>query len=97
MKKYFTLLSHSTLPKNKLQQEVWGMLENESNKVIDDLELSVVEIRNTIIQLNENYPRCQDLSVHEDRYSEGLINLHIQLQHGDQGPGVCFSYHLIKE
>lgn len=97
MKTYFTLLSHSTQAKNKLQQEIWTMLEEQSNRVTDDLELSIVEIRNKVIELNEKHPRCQPLSVSEGRHTEDNINLYIRLPHGDQGPGVSFSYHLIKK
>lgn len=97
MKKYFTLLSHSTQAKNKLQHEIWAMLEERSNRIVDDLELSIVQIRNKIIELNEKHARCQPLSAQEDRNSEDNINLYVRLQYGDQGPHVNFSYHLIKQ
>ncbi|CDS92723.1 hypothetical protein BN1088_1431061 [Sphingobacterium sp. PM2-P1-29] len=53
IRQYFTLLSHSTNPKNKLQEAIWDLFNEESNKVTDDLELFVVRMKNSVVKLCE--------------------------------------------
>lgn len=96
-KQYFTLLSHSTNPKNKLQEAIWDLFTAESNRVTDDLELFVVRMKNSVVKLCQQFPRCQEMLVSENRYDHGSVTLYVRLKGGDQGPGLNFTFYQIKK
>ncbi|MDY3547333.1 hypothetical protein PG291_01795 [Riemerella anatipestifer] len=61
--KYFTHLSSSNLPKNSLQKEMLAFLEDQSNRLIKDLEDFKTYIKNETEKMVRGNRRCKPISV----------------------------------
>ncbi|MFX1715401.1 hypothetical protein JZ949_10105, partial [Riemerella anatipestifer] len=60
--KYFTHLSNSNMPKNSLQKEMLAFLEDQSNRLIEDLEDFKIFLRNKTRKISESNRRCKPIS-----------------------------------
>ncbi|MFX1715387.1 hypothetical protein JZ949_10035 [Riemerella anatipestifer] len=73
--KYFTHLSSSNLPKNSLQKEMLAFLEDQSNRLIEDLEDFKIFLRNKTRKISESNRRCKPISASFYQSTKGTWGL----------------------
>ncbi|GAA0885829.1 hypothetical protein GCM10009120_44280 [Sphingobacterium siyangense subsp. cladoniae] len=95
--RYFTHLSWNTNPKNALQAELWEFMKDASNRVTEDGQYVIEKIKNKLNELNSHNARCKPMAIRMHSSSDGTIIAFIRLEEGDQGPGLNFTFHPIKE
>lgn len=75
MKQYFTKLHSTNMPKNKLQAAVVDLLKSHSNRLTNDRDALVANIKSAIIHLNKLYNKCQPLPCNIWESSDTAISI----------------------
>ncbi len=77
MPKYFTYLANNCSPANSLQKKALAVLQAESNLLVNNAKAFISDLRNQIVKLNIENPRCSPLKLSTHEISKGGIGIYL--------------------
>lgn len=94
-KKFFSLVTQYTHPKDKLQREVWEHFESRSNLIIVDADAFLARVTLKVMELNKKHPECQPIYPSASR-SPDHASVSTSFSNSNKR-GLALTLHLVKQ